>query len=350
MDSSSDQCGLNNCSINYLGGNPNNQTSINLSGSNAFVNDCTVFQQPRAGMPDGPHGCKGIVISSATAALITGSHVSNYDVGITIDDSTSQVQISNVISESWTSSLVIEPTHSGGTIYQVFVDNCSFEVANKNAAASTAAGIVISEVGSGSTVADVYLGNCVSLGWGLAGLQIAAGQNIQVNGGRFGANSNPSSSGSGIAITGAATNIIVDGADCSGVAAGQPYTQAYGISVTANVNGAFINNCNLTGSSTKALNVTAGNPNLQVTECSGYNDQPTVFATNPPVNATFMSTYHNYYGPISFFVGPASGGTSVSISINGSSTNLAVGSFSLAPGGTAKITCTVTPPLLAVGR
>jgi hypothetical protein len=76
--------------------------------------------------------------------------------------------------------------------------------------------------------------------------------------------------------------------------------------------------------------VTATVTNLQVTDCPGYNDQAVPVHTTAPANGLiFNATTYGYYGLAAFYV---SGGTDVGVTIDGHSTGLASGGFTLSPG------------------
>jgi hypothetical protein len=338
-DSSSSQCGLFNCTIDYQNGK-NLRIMVSMMGTDNYVDNC-VFRQSTGNTPS---GCTGIYMTSATSCFVTNTHISDFDKGINIDGASTQLRFSNVVSPSWTTSLTIQPI-SSGTITQSFFDNCIFY--RSGASQTTTPGIYIDTNSTGnSPVSDIYFADCMSYSWGGAGLQINKGRNIQINGGRFGANAS-GTTGAGISITSTAANVLIGGADCSGTVVGQPNTQPYGISVTANVAGVYVSNCNLTGNSNSpGIYINATSPQLEVTECAGYNDLGTPLSATPPLNSTFQNTTLGWYGPVGLYV---SGG-SVTISINGQPTGLTGGGFTLAPGGTAEISGSGSPSRVAVGK
>jgi hypothetical protein len=338
FDANSKQCGLFNCAVQYSVGR-NDQTAITIMGNDNYIDEC-VIRQAQAG----PTGCTGIQVISATSTYVANTHISYFNVGLKVDGGSAQLRVSNVVSESVTTSVNIQPV-SGGTISQVFFDSCVFALAGGTLATP---GIYVDTANNpNSYVSDICFANCMAYLWLGAGIQINTGQNIQVNGGRFGSNAQAVATSGGISITGAAANVIIDGVDCSGIVGGQSVQQPYGISVTGAVAGAYVNNCNLTGNVHPIglfVNVT-GTFQLEVTECAGYNDQGTRL-TSPPLNTTFSNQSLSYYGPIAFYV---SGGN-VTVSINGQGTGLGAGGFTLAPGAQAEINGSGSPSLLAVGK
>jgi hypothetical protein len=186
-----------------------------------------------------------------------------------------------------------------------------------------------------TNVSGVLFNNCIVYGWGLAGLLINNGSDIVVAGGQYSGNGQAGGTHdalAGIAVAGGEL-VTISGVDCSGTSqlghAGSPTTQPYGIAVF-NGGNATITNCNLTGNSSEALHTNAPGT-LEVTNCTGYNDQATLLSSSAP-SGTFSALTYNYYGPVAFY---ASGGSAVQVVINTHNTGLTSGGFTLSPGEAA---------------
>jgi hypothetical protein len=119
----------------------------------------------------------------------------------------------------------------------------------------------------------------------------------------------------------------------------------------------FIRSCNGAGwSSPGVVNtnfITVGAShvsNVEVTDCPGYNDQAAILAnTAHPPSTSFSGLDYSYYGPSAFYI--ASSSSSTTVSVDGTSTNLTSGSFSLAVGETAQVASnTSTSHFLMVGK
>ncbi len=74
------QCGLMDCTIDY--DSLDGQVMVYITGSEDFIHNCVIRQpsQNTVGSPppDGPKGCTGIVIASASSTYITDSHISDF--------------------------------------------------------------------------------------------------------------------------------------------------------------------------------------------------------------------------------------------------------------------------------
>jgi len=331
-DSDCEQCGLFGCTIFYDG--DDGATMVSLSGSEAFVHNSELFQTPQGGTNDGPTNCNGVVINSGSA-IVTNCHISDYDMGIKVlGCDPLGVRLSNILSQCWTTSLSIEPATEGGTILNVTCDNCIFALSGGSS--GTGPGILVdTNGGPNSAVSNILLTNCMSYGWSSAGLQIKKGANIVVNGGRFGS-CNPA----GIVIADTASNVVIDGADCSGKVPN--YTKSlYGISILAAVQGAYISNCNLTNTTTAPIQLSSAGAAIEITKCAGYNDIGTVVSSTAPTSGSaFSAASLGYFGPVVFYA--TSSGSSIidQITLSGKNTNLESGCFRLGTGtaSTAAIT------------
>ncbi len=362
-------CGLLDCWIDYnyqyVDGDPlDDQTMISLGGSEDFVTNCVIYQVPANHTPPGPSGCTAIaLISNNNGHFITGTHITDFAVGISMVGTGSPglvgVYVSGVLINAVQNAVTIEPSATSYLINDVHFDGCTF--AATNYADSGTPGVVIS-VPSGaspSNVAGIYFTGCSAYGWGNAGIQVSAGQNIVVVGGQYSSNGQTPTApavGAGIAVL-AGSQVTIVGADCSGVnelwknTVPGPPRQPYGISVESGVTYVVVDSCNLTNNATGALYVTASGTDLRVINCIGYNDQATVLqSTTPPpsnpitYNIAWANVSQGWYGPIAFYIKNAG-----DVTIDGNNTYLTDGAYTLSPGETASIAGTASH-FLAVGK
>ncbi len=357
LDNEALQCGLFDCTIEYDSGVAAQPVMIYLGGSENYVDNCVIRQKEIS--TGGPTGCTGIVVEPAGGAIyITNCHISYFTTGIWVlggGSNLTHLYCSNLFCESWTTSLLIQPI-SGGTIYQVFCDDCAFskETASTD---STATGVIIdTNGGENSNVSDIFLNNCMCYHWNGPGVKINAGQSIVITGGRYGSNAiaQGMTTSGGIAITGTAANVTISGADLSGlVTSPSPgyATQPYALSITAVVGGLYVRGCNLTGNTSGPLYTSGAGTQIEITDCAGYNDLGTVLQntipppTNPISNTSRWTNAPNgWFGPIAFYVQGAG-----NVTIDGNNTHLTDGGYTLSPGETASIAGTAAH-FLAIGK
>lgn len=172
-------------------------------------------------------------------------------------------------------------------------------------------------------------------------MQVNAGQNIVITGGKYSANAfQPPVTTGGITLAGG-TNVTITGADLTPKIVNPAFpTQKYAIAITAAVSGLYVRGCSMTGYGTPNVPLYLHSPgtNIQITDCAGYNDQGTIVSsTAPPTGAQFNGTYSTfatpYFGPVTFYAKNSSGATISHIKLNSNDTNLLTGTFSVAPGG-----------------
>jgi hypothetical protein len=324
FDSTSISGGMNGCMVNYQVGS-NNATMVLFKGPEQYARDC-VLQQAVPGSQGAPTGCTGITMSDSTDnAYVTNTQILNFDYGIQLLNGTifaNRPMLSNVACVSSTHAVWIYPDKQ---VFQAYFKDCIFSLTQNGN--QTSAGVLIDA--NGGNVSDILFENCMCYGWGGAGIKINTGRDIVINGGRFGSCALGVSSSGGIAITGPATNVTIDGADCSGTVSGLSQ-QPYGVSITGKATNVYVHNCNLTGNATGALLVSNTVKTLEVTQCAGYNDAGTVVSNVPPVSMTqFWNYSFGYYGPVEFYT---PGFQVNSITIDSVNTQLTSGTFTLSPG------------------
>jgi hypothetical protein len=193
--------------------------------------------------------------------------------------------------------------------------------------------------------------------WSGAGITINAGQDIVIDGCRIGSNAQrPAIANSGgVNITGTPANILIAATDLSGTVPGDLGPQPYAISITAAVQGLYVNGCILSGNATAPLFLSGAGNQIEITNCTGYNDLATILtatgATPPSGEFHNYSTWANaasgWFGPLAFYIW-GSGVTFVHI--DGVKMALFTGSFELGPGERATIDWSGTPSFLAVGK
>lgn len=339
-------CGLFNCTIDYDNfgtgtGSTVIPTMVNLNGTENYIDSCNISQQSRGDPTNpGPIGCIGILVANAGGAYyITNTHLAHFTQGIVVRQGPNLARVfcSNVICESWTNALVVQPTGSSGKIYQVYCDDCLFALADASTDSSATGVIIDTSGGANGNVSDIFLNNCMVVNWKGPGVQINAGQDIVITGGRYGSNAAGTNYG-GIAITGTAANVTINGADLTPTVPGDS-TQPYALSITAAVAGLYVRGCNMTGYGTPNVPLYLSSPGTQIeiTDCAGYNDQGKIVSTTAPspsgtqFNGTYSGFSTPYFGPVTFYVRSGTG-TITHIKLNGTDTGLTSGTFSVGPG------------------
>lgn len=356
-DSGSLQSGLINCTIEYDAGNSG--VMVSFTGAEDYVQGCVVRQQPLN--MGGPTGCTGLQIKSASAPYISNTHISDFDTGVLITGATGNKPIhghfSNVLSQSNVNAVLITPP-GGNSVYQIVFEGCIFRLTD-DSSSGTPGVLIKAGSGSNSDISGIYFNSCLWYNWFGPGIEINACQDIVLTGGRVGSCALESGIvAGGIAITAAASDVIIDGVDCSGTVPHGRGTQPYGISVTAVVAGVYVRGCDLTGNGTAPIYVGSVQSKLEVTGCAGYNDQGTILSnpstSPPPTSGANFSNYsswpnaaNGYFGPIAFYVW---GGTISHVHIDTVVTNLAAGGYTLSPGEIAAVEWSGSTKFLAVGK
>ncbi len=325
-DSNCEFCGLFDCWIDYgatttAGGPLNGQTMVSLSGVENFVAECVIFQSNNA------IDCIGIsFLANNNAYFVSNTHISDIYTGISITgggpEGLNGIYVSEVLINAVQNAVIIEPSVAGHTIHDIHFTNCTFAATNGSGMKTSGVQINIPSGGLATDVASIYFTGCSAYGWGNAGIEVDAGQNIVITGGQYSSNGQDPSgtaSGAGIAVLGGSQVTIV-GADCSGVnelwkatVPGPPPPQPYGISVASGVADVVVDACNLTNNETLPLYVPSPGTDLRVTDCAGYNDQTKIVTSVSP-GSTFSGSSLGYYGPVTFY---ATNSLDLSLSIGG---------------------------------
>ncbi|HVR45283.1 MAG TPA: glycosyl hydrolase family 28-related protein [Candidatus Binatia bacterium] len=346
-------CGLIDCFINY--DNLANQVMVYITGSDDFIHNCIFIQPSQSTVgtdpPDGPPGCTAIVIASASVVYITDTHITDFTTGINIQGGGSNpldAYFSNVMCNCWSRGVMIQPVNSAAEIFQVFFSDCVF-VRETDSTDSASIGVYIdSNLGPSANVSDLFFDNCMCYSWNAAGIQINAGQNIVITGGRYGSNASSLSTSGGIAITGTTSvmpaNVTITGADFTAQLTAPTFpVQPHAISITAGVAGLYVRGCNLTDYTTTSPPIytsSSAGTQIEITDCAGYNDKGTMLqhAIPPPGTITNTSAWNNapqgWFGPIAFYVTGA-GDVSVGNATTQYDTHLSDGAYELSPGEVA---------------
>lgn len=185
----------------------------------------------------------GISVGQSSWTRITQCEVQNFyngiQLGIGMVGTTKGTMITNSHVVTAAGGVGVQIKQS---VYDVKMIGCRFE----NVTAGTAQNVVIMAT-SNDEVDTVLLDSCVSTGSIDYGVQIDAGQIIQILGGTYSGNIT-----AGIAVTGSAAEIQIDGVNCLGLGnAGTLGPQVYGIYVLAGSD-IQITNANCSGNGTSA--------------------------------------------------------------------------------------------------
>lgn len=452
------------CSANYDSRYPSSQgcTGLTITGGDAQFNieQCVFTCDPDM------QGSVGIDIDYSEWPRIVDSQISGFGTGINLSpqEATANGALFDGLEVDATGScVVIAPQGTGPNVYDANFVACTFQPTLGYAPDASA---IILSASQNSAIDTVRFTACTVVGYpsGNYGLEIAAGQNIQVDGGTFSGNA-----AGGIAITGGATEIQINGANCVGTsyAASTPTSQQYGIVVMAgsdiqiigancsgngtssssgtgiflngtssavenvrivgancsgftlggtstlqqsgiyinNASGILIDGCTLTdnlqygaqiagatnvtivncdlysgttgalgiladgssgtptkrvfirncngaqfGKYTDVLQVGATNVSkVEITNCAGYNDQavPVVPPSSTAPSGSFSGLTYGYYGPVAFYLASSS---NTVVTIDGNSTHLTAGGFTLAPGETAQVNNGTIINFMMVGK
>ena len=252
-------------------------------------------------------------------------------------------------------AVLIQPT-GGQSVTQAWFSHCEF-TAPDGGTAYGGAGVILDPINGamgGGLIDQIRFDDCFVCQWLGPGLSVLGGTNIEIKGGYYSANGNLGTVVPFPGISVKASGVRIIGAACNNsILVGTSYVpavQSYGIEVQSGATDIFVRGCDLRGNLHAPLFVlgTPANGQVQVTDCAGYNDQATTLTATPPGGgSTISGARYGYYGPIAFYV---SGGTGPIVTIDGNSTGLPSGGFTLSPGETASITYSGTPTFVVVGK
>jgi hypothetical protein len=320
--------------------------------SDIVIRNCVITSSP------GNPGGTGLSVLSCDRLHVLSTRFEGFNQGIALQpgagDVVSHLEFTNV--DAFTSlddsdapgagaSVLIQPAESGVVSNAVFV-GCSLAQTEAMSSVYTYGGVYID--GSNGVVDQVRLVSCFVCYWPGPGLEVSSASNIEVIGGSYSCNGSypmsPHEPKAGIAV-GADAVIRITGAACTNSVYDDrvgwlPNTQEFGVSINGD-SVVFVRDSDLNGNVTQAIYVGSSSATVEVTECAGYNDLTPPLPT-PPTNSDFNGPDLGYYGPVTFYVW---GGIGVSVSIDGSPTGLAHGTFAIAPTQTAHIAVTgLAPP------
>lgn len=394
------QCSMFECTAVYSGGssptvpNPACVTlGLDESGVAAkeiYIASCTFLSHQVGGT--------GLIIQGAEHVRVMNVRLEGFSEGINITPGAAISGGQNTLKHHFGNVTVFTYNPSGPTgpaltiqpqgpqnVSEIVFAECTFEPSQSGVSAGP--GVYIDQGAYGATVTDIRFVSCRATRWTGPGIEIATGSNIEITGGFYSGNAPSGSPSGGISITGPASAIRIVGAACIGsypyiINYGSPMEsplQQVGIYIAgAGASNVIIDHCDLTGNSQHAVLIAAGGlsvssvfirscnaggygtlpsnaivvvgevSDIQITDCAGYNDKAATLSTSAP-SGTFSNISFGYYGPIAFYAAPASGGTPLSITIDGVVTGLTSGGFTLSPGESAGITGTPSK-FLAVGK
>lgn len=353
--------GLTECTIQYNEGPsnsmPTGQGTFYAMSFNSpecyLIGPSNVLQKPPPPFSTGPTGCIAVGITqSSEHTYISNVHMSDWDVCISycvtppMSDYGTGVNYSHVANcemNAWTSGIWMQTNVGGQTIFGEKYVNCTINMPDSSLSVNS--GIVIdpftvpggSGPGLNHNIEDISFINCSVFNFGLHGLEIRGGIQIQVVGGTYSGNGlNTGGTSAGIAITGNCGYVQVTGANLNpkmyNAQSGHNQTCAFLCSGSP-VSPVIIDSCFMNNYSGPPVIVTGSPVQLVITRCIGYNDQNTIISTvYPPgtgYSAQNASTLGggaiNYYGP-SMVTGIGNAGGSA-LHISGTSYALPASAF-----------------------
>lgn len=315
----------------------------------AYVSNCQF--RVGTGMATGP-AAFGLVLGICNELRVVDCHFEGFNTGITFSPSADTTDMSftdvTLIGQGTQVSMTPSDTNK---IQGVCFTNCKFQNNSATGTGATLSAVVL-DAGTNPTIDGVRFVSCLCVNNAAAGLELRAGQNIEVLGGLYSANSQVSSGYAAIWLNGTGTNLRIVGTSLVPGAFSVTTPQPYGVKIGAWTN-VFISDCDVTGygsgGATAPFEFSLPGAGLEIVNCAGYNDQGTSLALAfLPVSATFSSSSIGYHGPVAFYV---SATHVTEIQINSVNTGLPSGTFMLPPGGATsiKITYSATPSVVAIG-
>ncbi len=351
--------GLDGSAIKYQAGSPNNAVAVILQSPQCFAAGPGEYAQDavnpsEGGGEAGPTNCVAVMIcggpSNGEHCWVRDVHLSEFSYGVCfntqnawggtdfctatlgadgapINSGSQDAVVTNVECQAFVTAVYIQPKSDTDPIYGVKVSD-SYLVKCQNSTDGRAIAYVDTNGGANQNVSDVEFVSCTIFSDvttsdpntgapqnGQYGLQLNAGDNLRVIGGRIsnmGTKSTPQNDGTAnIAITGAVGLTTIDAVNLSAAAAiaTQQRPSQWGLLVTGDITGPItVSNCNFgtsgwgaSGPASVTGTVSASNP-LYITNCPGYNDRNTPLnggmAPLSAVSAAACST--PYFGPSVF--------------------------------------------------
>jgi hypothetical protein len=320
----------------------------------AYVANCQF--RVGTGEETGTSAALGLVLGICNELRVVDCHFDGFNTGITFSPSanTTDMSFTNVTLVGQGTQISMTPSDTN-KIQGVCFTNCNFQNNSASGSAGATLSAVVLDAGTNPTIDGVRFVSCLCLNNAAAGLELRKGQNIEILGGLYSANSQLTVGLTGSAaiwLNGTGTNLRIVGASLVPGAFSATNPQPYGVNIGGWTN-VLINNCDVTGYNTldaiAPFLFSSPGTGLQIVNCAGYNDQGKSLAlTFLPGSATFSSDGLGYYGPVVFYI---SGTHVTEVQINSVNTGLTSGT-SLLPAGSAttiKITYSATPTVTAIG-
>ena len=284
-----------------------------------------------------PNTCIGVAIYACKHATLQNLSISGLNTGILLSPSSeaqndvfdTTILDCQVGAESAGLQLLPQSA-SGSNLQEVRVVSSSFTQGGDSAYTGAGIDIALPSGGTNSQLDTVKLIGVTSQGWQGPGLQVNAGQNIQVIGGTYAGNqAGETLFIPGVAITGTAENVSLVGVDLSATYLGS-LAQSYALLVSGTPATILCKDCVMLGYSASPVNVTGSPTNLQIIASAGYNDQNTPLngghaPTGSGVSASSCST--PYFGPS---VVTFSNTSAVTVHISGTGYSMSFSSIYLA--------------------
>jgi hypothetical protein len=254
-----DGIALRHCDISYdrFTSSISDVTAISIVGaSQASIADCLI----RYDANQDPSGYYGIAIAQSSFTKLRDNQITGFGHGVKIGDGTDIATVGTTFGGVRVSIAGNDPGPAvtvTSTVFDLSFVNCHFQAPDPYASDGSGIQIGLSGDDNGS-IDTVRFASCTLVGGYTAtsafGMQISAGQNIQVTGGKF----SGCGATAGIAIAGA-TEVQIIGTSCIGPEYGYengnypgPRYQQVGVAISAGQNIQLINvNCSGSGTPTE---------------------------------------------------------------------------------------------------
>ncbi|HVR45243.1 MAG TPA: right-handed parallel beta-helix repeat-containing protein [Candidatus Binatia bacterium] len=229
------QCSMLQCTVAYTSAYSNTSTSLSslqITGAQTWIDQCLFKYQGGTTVVQ-----TAVTIGESSYTHLIDSQFSDFPAaGIVLDGALFKSGSPGTIKGPvFMGVRVSSPSYCVQTkpkVYDAAFIECHFQATDGT---TPATGLFIDNAGSGinGDIDTIRFVSCNCKQYASYGLQINAGQNIQVTGGCYSGNGSASTGGGvGIAITGPATEVQIVGANCAGPTETNSFTQQYGISIT----------------------------------------------------------------------------------------------------------------------